>query len=258
MKTCAPLLVVALVGLAPWLATAAETTDDPAYTPPAVTDRTDVRFPPVLLMEGWGEGMAVVLLALDDEGQLRDAYTLEANHPAFGKELISAAWKWSFAPARYADHRLPSRIRLEAAFTAAGVVVNVAGGDHIADHMRTEVTKGPEYVRAWPLAALDEPPRLRDYVEPVFPPELTRPEDGMAEVMVDYVIDPDGRVRVPAVVTAFDIGLARNVLDAVRQWRFTPAMRNGKAVAVQVRQPIQFQIGGNDSSSAETSPDPAG
>jgi protein TonB len=61
-------------------------------------------------------------------------------------------------------------------------------------------------------------------------------------VVVSFTIDPDGRTSDVRVVDAqphhiFD----RAAMDAVSRYVFTPAMRNGAAVASKKRQKIEFK-----------------
>jgi len=58
-------------------------------------------------------------------------------------------------------------------------------------------------------------------------------------VQVEFVVDTTGRASGVAVKSASDRNLAEAVVDAVKQWRFTPAQKNGAPVATKVVLPVR-------------------
>src|SRR6186713_957957 len=62
-------------------------------------------------------------------------------------------------------------------------------------------------------------------------------------VLVEFVIDTEGRVQKPRVVKSVP-GLDQAAIDTVLQWRFVPAEMDGKAVATKVQTPVAFCIWG--------------
>lgn len=71
-------------------------------------------------------------------------------------------------------------------------------------------------------------------------PEVTRKRDperpgsvnGGATAVVRVVIDVDGVVRQPSIVSSEVPAASYAALEAVKQWRFRPARKDGKAVAM--------------------------
>lgn len=85
-------------------------------------------------------------------------------------------------------------------------------------------------------------PALAHRVEPIYPRDarLTR-QEGWVDVI--FTVQPDGSVAAASVADAdpkhvFD----RAALGAVTRWTFTPGMQDGKVVASQVRQRIEFRL----------------
>ena len=62
------------------------------------------------------------------------------------------------------------------------------------------------------------------------------------EVVLDIVVRRDGTVGQIRVVRTLGGGLEQKAIDAVRQWRFTPASRNGVAVDVSVDVSVEFKL----------------
>lgn len=61
-------------------------------------------------------------------------------------------------------------------------------------------------------------------------------------VVLWVVIGPDGRAREVRVQRALGMGLDEKAVEAVRKWRFQPAMKDGQPVAVQVNVEVNFRL----------------
>lgn len=61
-------------------------------------------------------------------------------------------------------------------------------------------------------------------------------------VDLEAIVEPDGRVGPVRVIRTLEPGLDQQAIDAVRQWRFTPGMRDGKPVPVLVSIELTFKI----------------
>jgi protein TonB len=58
-------------------------------------------------------------------------------------------------------------------------------------------------------------------------------------VKVEFVVDTTGHTSEISVKSASDREFAEAVVDAVKQWQFTPAQRNGAPVATKVVLPVR-------------------
>lgn len=65
-------------------------------------------------------------------------------------------------------------------------------------------------------------PKIVGYVAPVLPDRVRRRLQGDGEVVLDFVVNPDGTVRDVAIRSASDKALETVAIDAVRQWRYEP------------------------------------
>ena len=92
------------------------------------------------------------------------------------------------------------------------------------------------------MADLDQAPRVVSQPAPQYPSAL-RAQKARGTVHVLFVVDRDGRVVKPLVQKSTHSAFERPALDAVRQWRFEPGKRNGKAVQFRMRIPITFACG---------------
>lgn len=78
-------------------------------------------------------------------------------------------------------------------------------------------------------------------VEPEFSEEA-RKAKFMGNVLVSLVVDPKGLPEYVHVTRGVGMGLDEKAVEAVKQYRFKPAMENGKPVAVQLNVEVNFQI----------------
>jgi protein TonB len=86
---------------------------------------------------------------------------------------------------------------------------------------------------------IQRPRKIKD-VKPVYP-RLALASEVRGAVIVDLVVGPDGKVS-DATIRQSIPALDQAALDAVRQWVFEPARRNGEAIAVIVTAVVSFAI----------------
>lgn len=107
-------------------------------------------------------------------------------------------------------------------------------------------------IRTFPLQAQDrhvyrvsEPgvvaPRVLSKVDANYTQEA---RDAKIEgtVVVDVEVHPDGKAHNLKVERTLDPGLDRSALDAISAWRFQPATKNGKPIAVKATIEINFKL----------------
>lgn len=88
----------------------------------------------------------------------------------------------------------------------------------------------------------DSPPHPLGRLTPLYPPQA-RMRRVEGEVQVEFVVTADGAVTDAAVVYAEPAGVFEDaVLHTVRRWRFEPGVKDGRPVAVRVRQRMTFKL----------------
>lgn len=88
---------------------------------------------------------------------------------------------------------------------------------------------------------VDTQPQLKSRVEPVYPREaLAKGTEG--KVWVKILIDTTGRPDQAEVLKSENDIFNESSLTAARQWRFTPAMKDNRPVAVWVTVPFRYKI----------------
>ncbi len=112
-------------------------------------------------------------------------------------------------------NRIKASLRTIALFALATVFVGVSSA---ADE------------KAW-----DEQPTVKKSIAPDNPNKIT----GM--VTATIVIDEDGGVENATISKSTDASLEEPVLVALKQWRFSPAKLDGKAIKCTIKVPFKFQ-----------------
>ena len=84
-------------------------------------------------------------------------------------------------------------------------------------------------------------PLLLYKMEPEYPEEA-RKAKYQGTVALDIEIDSSGRVITLRVTRSAGLGLDEKAMKAVKQWRFRPAMKDGRAVAVQAPVDLSFRL----------------
>jgi len=103
------------------------------------------------------------------------------------------------------------------------------------------VTGNSEEVDAiFSLSDLDQKPRVVYQPAPIYPPELAR-KNMQGTVYVLFIVDKNGRTRDLKVQKSTHPAFNNPALKAVKQWKFEPGKRKGKAVQFRMRVPITFQ-----------------
>jgi carboxyl-terminal processing protease len=91
--------------------------------------------------------------------------------------------------------------------------------------------------------APDQPPRLITGYRPQYPPEFaaSRVE---GEIVVDFIVRPDGTVADAHVIRSADPRLSPYAASAVSRWVFSPGIKGGHPVWTHMRVPVVFQARG--------------
>jgi TonB family protein len=84
-------------------------------------------------------------------------------------------------------------------------------------------------------------PRILYAPDPDYSEEARRAKY-QGTVTLWLVVGPDGRPRDARVARSLGMGLDEKAVAAVRQWKFEPAMKDGRPVAVQINVEVNFRM----------------
>lgn len=84
-------------------------------------------------------------------------------------------------------------------------------------------------------------PQLLYSVEPEYS-DAARKARHQGTVVIYAVVDVDGRIRDMRVMTSVGLGLDERAVEAVKQWKFKPGMKDGRAVPVVASIEVTFRL----------------
>ena len=91
------------------------------------------------------------------------------------------------------------------------------------------------------LSELDQRPVIRIQQHPLFPAEMRR-AGITGEVNIRFIVDADGNVRDPDVISASNSEFEIAALQAISRWKFRPGRRNGHNVNTRMTEEIGFEL----------------
>jgi TonB family protein len=86
-----------------------------------------------------------------------------------------------------------------------------------------------------------KPPRVIHQVDPSYD-EASRKAKLNGHVVLTFIVAPDGKPRDIRVVKSLSPGLDQKSIEAVSKWKFTPATKDGKPIAIEIQAETTFKI----------------
>jgi len=135
---------------------------------------------------------------------------------------------------------------IESALSGQGVgggdfaqALDFASGGRIGGTGKAGVL-GESLDEAFSLTEIDQQPRAIFQASAPYPAALRGKKiEGVVSIL--FVVDPDGKVVRPQVEKSTHAAFEKPALDAVKQWKFEPAIKGGQRVNCKMRVPIRFQ-----------------
>jgi TonB family protein len=210
-------------------------TGPPAELPPMRRYEPPV-FPLELRASSLLDGYATAAFTVDAEGKILDVLILEANHPAFGKTLEESIRVWQLQPQPRATE--PRREVVRFIFMRTGKVGSYSHRDAARAAFASSEDQQPSITTLTTDQLEEKPTRLQG--KPPSYPGTLKQRQLVGQTTVSFVIDTDGRVRVPVVMNAAHPEFGVAALEAVRQWRYSPVRHRGQAVLVEDAKTFTF------------------
>ena len=119
----------------------------------------------------------------------------------------------------------------------------------IAEQLRARAGAAPANAvgSAYPVSALDRPPTPTTQGAPAYPIEMRR-AGITGTAVIAMTVDAQGNVTDPKVARATRPEFGTAALEAVKQWHFDPAQKNGSVVGTTLQVPIVFTLSKDNAS----------
>jgi TonB family protein len=202
-------------------------------TAPRIETTVLPRYPYALLRKGT-HGVAQVSMMIDTRGEVVATRIERASHPEFGFALQAAAQGFKYRPALKHGQPCPSFISFEQEFSPDDEAL-VSAADRAALDLER---KHPE--RLLTASKLDKSLKPGVAKSPAFP-RAVADSVNEGEATIEMLIDKEGRVCLPRVVSASEPAFGYAAVQAVGEWRFDVPTSQGKPGAVRVVVPFKFK-----------------
>jgi len=204
---------------------------------PKLRARVTPVYPYPLLRDG-AKGEATVGLIINEKGRVSYATVKKASRPEFGGATLAMLEAWEFEPALKDGRPTRSVFSFKQEFSPHDTEVVPDRETNMASLER----KHPDRIVS--AGNLDRHPVPTTTREPVFPVSLPNAVV-TGRAVVEILIDKEGRVCLPRVVSASDPAFGWAAVQAVTFWSFEPPTMKGQPVITRVRIPFNFELTAN-------------
>jgi TonB family protein len=195
-----------------------------AETISAVVDQYTT--PPLYSDEARGrgiEGKVALEVVVGRDGTARTLQVLRGLGYGLDQNALVAVRDWHFAPAKRNGRAVDSTVRVDVEFSLKTAELN----ELIANDMAARIGPGVT------------PPQVVHRSDPVYPATNAATKPAGA-VVLDVVIPEDGVPRVIRVIRSLDWQFDEIAITALKEWRFSPAMKDGRPLKVRMNVAVEF------------------
>ena len=194
------------------------------------------------------DASAVVAFTIRANGRVADAVTLTSTNRVLGDSAREAVLAWRFdrdptlGRGRDAEpSKVLRRELIEFVFKRDGVVTSVSHYESSKSWFPPDYKPVVQLVQASEL----EPPLARRREQSAAPTEVAVSLTAPGSVVVSFVVDESGAVRVPIAERGTEPALMDAAVALVAGWRYEPPTRGGQPVLVEVRETVIFHPRGD-------------
>jgi TonB family protein len=184
---------------------------------------------------------SVILKAVVSKAGTVDSLQVVSGPPALTTSAIDAVKRWKYSP--YLLNGQPTDVQTT---IAVNYTLDDAGRSNGPGSQDTAADLTPRKIGGNVSA-----PMVIYQVDPEYTPEARNARFG-GVVLVNLVVDQQGVPQNVHVLRSLGMGLDAKALEAVKQYRFRPAMEDGKPVPVQLNIEVNFQIFRDPDASSST------
>jgi TonB family protein len=162
------------------------------------------------------EGTVTVEAAADINGNIKVLRIVKGLGYGLDEKAVLALRDWKFAPDG-APVAVITQIDIDFRLPDPGGVFKIPGGGFV------------------------QPPLVLQRIDPQYTDEA-RAAGYQGTVVVEGTVKPDGTLEVLRIVQGLDYGLTEKALEALKQWKFRPLVRNGQVVPVSMNVEVNFNL----------------
>jgi TonB family protein len=179
------------------------------------------------------QGNVVFLLSVDQEGYVSRASVISGDAQLV-EAALKAVEKWKYVP--YDLNGRPVAVTTKVAFVFS---ISEAGTPKVSVAVRKlpKPDLGPVFKVGNGVTA----PKAVYSPDPQYSKQA-KDDKFQGNCILSLVVGPDGKAYDVTATQTLGEGLDEKAIEAVRNWRFAPALKDGKPVAVAINVKIQFLL----------------
>lgn len=190
------------------------------------------------------EGACILLSTINRQGVVENIQVLKRLGIGLDENAIAAARNFRFQPATLNDQPVP--VHMEIKFFFSIIPENNSSKDQFV--VTHQIGAGVEAPKIHPDGTYEAtegvtPPKLIKYVAAEYP-DLARQIDLEGICVITMTVNKEGIPENVHVTKSLEKGLDNSALNAVRKYRFRPAMFAGKPLPVRLTVEVQFHSRG--------------
>lgn len=212
---------------------------------PQVRVRTAPEYPADLKRMRF-QGTVVMLVELDARGDITRAVATASSHADFTAAAEAAVRTWKFNPALVDGTPVASRFEFPIGFQLDPLPGDPPPAPAVpirrepASARRQSVSVPAEPPGVVPFESLDVRPKVVSQVTPQYPGSLGS-ATVTGRVVVTFILEETGEVGAILNTEVSHPAFGGAAIAALREWKFSPAMKNGRPVKTRMQVPIDIR-----------------
>jgi TonB family protein len=172
------------------------------------------------------QGPVVLVIVISPQGDVSKILSVDGP-PLLSQSSRDAVQQWKFKP--YVLNGQPIEVK-----TVVAVYYNL-------DQSTNPTTSSSTDLVPTKVGGGVSPPALLYAVDPKFSPQAREKKIG-GTVLVNLIVDEKGKPLYVRVIRGIGMGLDENAVEAVKQYKFKPAMKAGEPVRVSINIEVNFVL----------------
>jgi TonB family protein len=185
------------------------------------------------------QGTVTLYVQVSPEGKAENMRILHSLSPGLDQKAMEAVRQWTFAPGTKDGQPVWVEAQIEVNFR----LLDTPDTNVLPPPQTTTMTLVQEKPvgQVGGLPANTTSPVLIRKTEPEYTPEA-RAAKFQGTVVLSAIVSPDGEPRDFRVVRSLGMGLDEKAIECVKNWKFRPATKDSKPVAMYVTIEVNFRL----------------
>lgn len=207
----------------------------------------DLQYPAIAKKAGI-QGRVIVQFIVNEQGQVVEPEVIRGIGAGADEEALRVVQNATFEPGMQRGVPVPVKMSLPVTFKLDGTAGTVAGNGSQGSFVfeKPQVTGTPKMDANGIYVLAEEMPTLQggllELQRQMQYPAVAKAAGIEGRVIVQFVIDENGRVTNPEIVRGVGHGLDEEALRIVQQARFTPGKVDNQPVPVKMSLPLTFKL----------------